>query len=53
MTNPSADDSEQAKLDVKSIIRKATELNDFGHLLEHVPLCKNSLAWKSIGLVTS
>ncbi|MCL1094348.1 PaaI family thioesterase [Shewanella kaireitica] len=40
MINPSADECEQAKLDVKSIIRKATELNDFGHLLEHVPYAK-------------
>ncbi|MGS0727011.1 PaaI family thioesterase, partial [Shewanella sp. 0m-11] len=35
---PSLDDS--AKLDVKGIVKKATELNDFGHLLEHVPYAK-------------
>ncbi|MGK0273428.1 MAG: hypothetical protein ACI88H_004109, partial [Cocleimonas sp.] len=40
MTNPDGSESEQAKLDVKSIVRKATELNDFGHLLEHVPYAK-------------
>lgn len=31
---------EIAKLDVKSIVKKAKELNDFGHLLEHVPYAK-------------
>ncbi len=36
--NTLIDDS--AKLDVKSIVKKATELNDFGHLLEHVPYAK-------------
>ncbi len=27
-------------LDVKGIVKRATELNDFGHLLEHVPYAK-------------
>lgn len=31
---------ESGKLDVKSIVKKAKELNDFGHLLEHVPYAK-------------
>ncbi len=33
----SAPSLEHTGLDVKGIVKKATELNDFGHLLEHVP----------------
>lgn len=28
-------------LNVKDIVKKATELNDFGHLLAHVPYAKD------------
>lgn len=32
--------TEQKTLDVQGIVKRATELNDFGHLLEHVPYAK-------------
>ncbi|MBO6227681.1 MAG: PaaI family thioesterase, partial [Shewanella sp.] len=30
----------KAPIDVQGIVKRATELNDFGHLLEHVPYAK-------------
>ncbi|NMH64277.1 PaaI family thioesterase [Shewanella salipaludis] len=40
VTQPHTSLDVKGPLDVKGIVKRATELNDFGHLLEHVPYAK-------------